>query len=184
MVPRPTTDPPTAAPTSPPATLEAEAQTTSTPTTAPLEQALPGGSAPGDTTAPAEAPFAYLWPAYLPEGMAPAARESRVAREGELGPGDIGFFVVTFNGEGRKLVVGGGAAEPLPLTGRITTVRLGERGARMVASGEQRQLAISGYQGALFVYGSGVSEEELLRVAESLAPIDVGEMRRRVGGEP
>jgi hypothetical protein len=122
-----------------------------------------------------------MWPEYLPAGMAPSPSESRVARDGELGPGDIGFFVVTWNGGGKKLVVGGGAAEAFPLSGRITTVALGERGARLVTSDDQRQLVISGTEGSLFVYGVGIAEEELVRVAESLRPIDVAELRQRVG---
>jgi len=123
-----------------------------------------------------------LWPEYLPEGMAPAARESRIAADGELGPGDIGFFVVTWNGGGRKLVIGGGAAEPFPLSGRITTLEIGGRGARLVTSDKERQLTLSGSEGNVFVYGIGLDEAELIRVAEALRPIDVAEMRQRVNG--
>ena len=36
-------------------------------------------------------------------------------------------------------------------------------------------------KGSLFVYSSGLSEEELLRVADSLGPIDLLELRQRVG---
>ncbi|HWQ15776.1 MAG TPA: hypothetical protein VNL77_23445 [Roseiflexaceae bacterium] len=176
MVPTPTAAPPTAPPATRPA---ARAAPTVEATSPPAPIAAPGGA----PTVAAEAPFTYLWPDFVPENMAPAPKESRVAREGELGPGDIGFYVVTFNGGGRKLIVGGGAAEALPITGRITTLRLGERGARLVTNDDQRQLIISGYEGSLFVYGVGLSEEELLRVAGSLRPIDVREMRRRVGME-
>jgi hypothetical protein len=131
----------------------------------------------------AEAPFTYLWPAYLPEDLRPAPAESRIARDGELGAEEIGFYIVTFSGEGRKLILGGGAAEAIPLTGRISTVLIGEQGARLITSGEQRQLLITGYQGSLFVHGIGISEEELTRVAESLRPLDVREMRERAGVE-
>ena len=139
--------------------------------------------APGQAASPTETPFAYLWPEYLPDGMAPSPDESRVARDGELGQGDVGFFIVTFNGDGRKLIVGGGSVEALALSGTIRTVLVGGRGARLVTSGDQRQLILAGTQGTLFVYGAGIEEQELLRVAESLRPIDVRELRERVGQE-
>jgi hypothetical protein len=177
MVPSPSAAPPTAAPATQPAAVpSAPAAATHAP--APTAQ-----SAATAAPAGAEAPFAYLWPEFVPEQMVPAPRESRIARDDELGQGDIGFYVVTFNGGGRKLIIGGGATEALPITGRITTLRLGERGARLITTDDQRQLVISGYQGTLFVYGVGISEDELVRVAESLRPIDVREMRRRVGIE-
>lgn len=175
---------PTAAPPAPAPSRAASPQAATAP---PLPLAT-GTPAPGATAEAApesdDVPFAYLWPEHIPAGMTPAPAESRIARDGELGPGDIGFFVVTFNGGDRKLVVGGGAAEPFPITGRISTLALGERGARLVTSEGQRQLVISGTQGALFVYGVGIAEDELVQVAESLRPIDVAELRRRVAGAP
>jgi hypothetical protein len=171
-----------AAPPRDPVAVPTLAATALPATAAPLALATspPSPASAAEEPAGAETPFAYLWPAYLPDGMAPAARESRIAADGELGPGDIGFFVVTWNGGGRKLVIGGGAAEPFPLSGRITTMELGGRGARLVTNENQRQLTLSGTEGNVFVYGAGLDEAELVKVAASLRPIDVADLRQRV----
>lgn len=135
--------------------------------------------APGATAVPAS--FSYLWPAYLPPGMQVSPAESRVAREGEVGEGGIGFFIVTFASGSRKLVVGGGATETLPLVGDERHISVGSRQATLTTSGDQRQIVFDVSPGRLFVYGFGIDEADLLRVAGSLEPIDVRDMRARVG---
>src|SRR6266511_1988469 len=75
-------------------------------------------------TAPA-APFAYLWPVYLPANMQISPAESRVPHEGEIGQNDLGFFIVTFTDGAAKLVIGGGATETLPLTGEQRRITVG-----------------------------------------------------------
>ena len=126
------------------------------------------------------APFVYLWPSYLPAGMQVSPAESRVAREGEIGAGGLGFFIVTFAAGTQKLVVGGGATETLPLTGDQRRLIVGGRQATLTTNGDQRQVIFEVAAGSLFVYGFGIGEEELLRVAGSLQPIDVRELRQRV----
>jgi hypothetical protein len=107
--------------------------------------------------------------------------ESRIARTGELGTGGIGFFIITFKAGTQKLVVGGGSTETLPLTGDQRRLVVGTRQATLTTNGDQRQVVFEQPIGSLFVYSFGLSEDELLRVAASLAPIDVAEMRKRAG---
>jgi hypothetical protein len=142
----------------------------------------PAGSASLDQGDPTR--FVYRWPTFLPEGMQPSPDETRIAREDEVGDGDIGFYLVTFNGDAGKIVIGGGAVEPFSVSGQIERVRLGAYAARVVTQGDQTLIVIDdGAPGALFVFGAGVARDDLLRVAESLAPIDPREMRRRAGVE-
>lgn len=134
-----------------------------------------------------EEPFEYQWPAYQPEGFTLAPNESRVARDEEVPFGGVGFFVVTFNAAAQKLVVGGGSTEALPLQGEQQVVTIGEREAQLITSGDQRQIQFEQANSRLFIYGFGVSEEEIIRVAESLEPISITELRSRVnqaGGAP
>lgn len=183
---------PSPLPTAPPAATAATAPAPmpTAPITAPTTAPISEPSAPAITLSPAlamtpaaEASFTYLWPTYLPAGLAAAPAESRIARDGELGEGDIGFYIVTFNGVGQTLILSGGATEALPISGRITTVLVGGQEARLITNGDQRQLVLTGYQGALYLHGVGISEEELIRVAESLRPIDVRAMREQAGLE-
>lgn len=128
-------------------------------------------------TAPAE-PSIYLWPSYLPEGMQPAPQESRVSGESELGEGDIGFYLITLNGGGKKLAIGGGGLrDALPLTGDTRAITSGGRAGKLISNGEQREIVFEVPRGTLFVYSLGLSEDELLRVAGSLQPIDVRALR-------
>jgi hypothetical protein len=127
------------------------------------------------------ASFVYLWPEYLPAGMQPAPAESRIAEASVQPEGEIGYFVVTFNAGSRKLVVGGGATEPLPVSGTVEALTVDGHEARLVTNGEQRQLLISGGAGVLFVFGVGLSAEELVRVAEALREVDAATLRERVG---
>jgi hypothetical protein len=115
--------------------------------------------------------------------MQVATKESRVPREGEVGQDGLGFFIVTFASGTSRLVVGGGATDTLPLTGDQRRVEVGGRAATLTTSDPQRQVVFDVPKGKLFVYSSILSEDELLRVAGSLQPIDLPELRRRVGAE-
>jgi hypothetical protein len=134
------------------------------------------------TPAPLE-PFVYLWPAYLPNGMQVSPKESRVPREGEIGQNGQGFFIVTFAAGTGRLVIGGGATDALPLAGDQRRIEVGGRPATLTTNDPQRQVTFDVPKGSLFVYSSILSEDELLRVAGSLQPIDLSELRRRVGAE-
>jgi hypothetical protein len=151
------------------------AQPSATPPTA----TTPLAAQPSATPPPA--PFAYMWPTYLPANMQVSRAETRVAHEGEIGQNGVGFFIVTFTDGAAKLVIGGGATETLPLAGEQRHITVSGRAATLTSSGEQRQLAFVESSGSLFVYGSHLSEEELLRVAGSLQPIDVRDLRALVG---
>jgi hypothetical protein len=148
------------------------AQPTATPRPAPLPTSNP-------------AIFSYLWPAYLPEGMQPAPKESRVAGDAELGTNAPGFYLVTFNADDgkRKIILGGGAVEPFALSGETKEVELFGRKATLISNGDQRlvRFATIAGQGSLFLFGVGVAEPELLQSAESLLPIELADMRARVG---
>jgi hypothetical protein len=151
------------------------------PVTRPTATAQP--VAPLATANPAV--FSYLWPAYLPQGMQPAPKESRVASDAELGTNAPGFFLLTFNGNGgtTKIIVGGGAVEPFAVTGETREVELDGRKAKLNTNGDQRLITfdtITG-QGSLFMLGVGIGEAELLQSAESLLPIELADMRARIG---
>src|SRR5438046_2951204 len=74
----------------------------------------------------------------------------------------------------------GGAPEARPRTGDQGGLTVGGRQATLRTNGGQRQVVFDVAAGSLFVYGLGIGEEELLRVAGSLQPIDVRELRQRV----
>jgi hypothetical protein len=57
---------------------------------------------------------------------------------------------------------------------------VGSREATLTTNGEQRQVVFAATSGSLFVYSSQLSEEELLRVAGSLQPIEVQDLRALV----
>ncbi|MBO9383182.1 MAG: hypothetical protein J7479_12355 [Roseiflexus sp.] len=126
--------------------------------------------------------FQYQWPSFIPDGMKPSPAESRIARDDEVGDGDIGFYLVTFSGNGAKIVIGGGAVEPFNLSGTIERTSLGTYNARIVTQDDQTLIVIDdGAPGTLFVFGMGIARDDLLHVAASLTPIDSREMRRLVG---
>ena len=128
--------------------------------------------------APAAEATIYLWPTSLPGGLAPAPKESRVSAENELGDQELGFYLITLNGDGRKLAIGGGGLrEALPLTGETRELTLGGRAAKLITNDDQRELIFEVARGKLFIYSFGLSEQELLRVGESLQPIDVRSLR-------
>jgi hypothetical protein len=153
---------------------------------APAPTILPATSTPRPlpTDAP-QAIFQYLWPVYLPEGLALSPGESRVAKVGEVGASAAGFYLITFNGDQkRKLIVGGGAVEPLRISGDMREVTIGQQKARLTSSGNQRVLSFvtASGQGSLFLFSSNISESELLLIAEALLPIDQADLLARVGG--
>lgn len=124
----------------------------------------------------------YLWPTYLPPGMTPAPAKSLVARDTEVGADGLGFYTVTLNGDGKKLAIGGGGLDQaLPLSGEERQVEAGGRSGRLIASGERREIIFDVPKGKLFVYSAGLSEDELLKVAGSLQPIDVRALRDLAG---
>ncbi len=129
--------------------------------------------------------FNYFWPAVLPVGMQPAPKESRVARDNEVGTNAPGFYLVTFNADGgkRKIILGGGAVEPFNLSGETKQIEVDGRTAKLITNGEQRLLVFTtnANQGTLFLFGIGVGEADLLQAADSLLPIELPDMRARVG---
>jgi hypothetical protein len=163
-------------------TPRALAPTSARPASAPSPTAPPVRSAPTATPPPAEA-FVYLWPAYLPAGMQISPRESRVAKEGEVGQSAAGFFIVTFTSGDGKLVFGGGATDTLPLTGEQRRITAGGRPATLTTGAAGRQVVFDVPKGSLFVYSSTLGEEQLLQIAGSLQPIELAELRKRLGAE-
>ena len=128
----------------------------------------------------AAVPFAYLWPAYLPDGMRVSPNESRIARENEIGTTGTGFYLVTWNKEERKIVVGGGATDALPLAGKKRELDFRNAQATLTTNGEQRQLVFSRDGANFFIYSRNISEAELLLIADSLVPMDVSALREQV----
>jgi hypothetical protein len=148
------------------------------PTSAPAIQAAPAGS---PSQAAAE-PSIYLWPTYLPPNMRLSPAESRVASEGETGEAGLGFYIITLNDGQRKLSIGGGdISDVLPLNGDQRPVTAGGRSGTLIASDDRREIVFDMARGKLFVYSAGLSEEELLKVAASLQPIDVKTLRELAG---
>lgn len=146
---------------------------------------LPSPVGPASLEAGDPARFQYRWPAFVPDGMQPSPAESRIARDDEVGDGDIGFYLVTFNGRGNKIVIGGGAVEPFNLSGTIERANLGAYNARIVTQGNQTLIVIDDdAPGTLFVLGVGIARDDLLHVAASLTPIEPRDMRRLVGIDP
>jgi hypothetical protein len=141
-------------------------------------------AAAGQTAAPAPEPSIYLWPTYLPAGMQPSPAESRVVAEGETGANDLGFYVITLNAGQQKLTIGGGGLEDvLPLVGDERRVTAGTRAGRLITIGDRREIVFDMARGKLFIYSAGLSEEELLKVAASLQPIDVQVLRDLVAAK-
>lgn len=113
--------------------------------------------------------------------MAVSPTESRVPKENEVGTTSTGFYIVTFNGGDRKLVVGGGATDTLPVSGETRQVTLDNNPATLTTNGEQRQLVFVRDRARYFLFGRNISEQELLLVGESLIPNDVAALRDIVG---
>ena len=139
----------------------------------------PGSSA---AAAPAGGTATYVWPSYVPAGMAPSPRESRVSGEKEVGNAGMGFYIVTLNGSATKLTIGGGGLDAaLPLSGEQRRVTVAGRPGTLITSGDQREIVFEVPQGQLFIYSSGLSEQELLKVADSLQPVDIATLRVLAG---
>jgi len=161
-----------------PSPVNQAAKPTSTPAVEPT--AVPAQPAPASTPggrALAPEPSIYLWPAELPPDLKVSPKESRVADEGEVGPNGLGFYIVTLNAGDKKLVVGGGDLEALPLQGDERQVTVGQRSGKLITNDQQRELLLDISRGKLFLYSLGYGEEELLRAAASLQPIDVRALR-------
>lgn len=180
-----------AAPAAAPAPSPTIAAVAIPPTTAPSDTPVAAqapSAAPSNTPPPAQPagtpapePSIYLWPASLPAELSPAPQESRVSAENELGDQGLGFYLITLNGPGKKLAIGGGGLrEALPLTGESRQLTVAGRAAKLITSGDQRELVFTVARGQLFLYSFGLSEQELLGIAETLQPIDVGSLRELI----
>ena len=155
------------------------------PTDPPALQAAPAQPAAGIPTqggALAAEPSIYLWPTYLPPNMRPSPTESRVAGEGQVGEAGLGFYIITLNNGPQKLSIGGGdLSDVLPLSGDQRSITAGTRAGTLVTSGDRREIVFNMARGKLFLYSTGLDEQELLKIAESLQPIDVKTLRDLVG---
>jgi hypothetical protein len=141
-------------------------------------QAAPANPA----TAPAAEPSIYLWPTYLPPNMRPSPTESRVASAGQTGEAGLGFYIITLNNGPQKLSIGGGdLSEVLPLSGDQRSITAGTRAGTLITTGDRREIVFNMARGKLFLYSAGLDEQELLKIAESLQPIDVKTLRALVG---
>jgi hypothetical protein len=143
------------------------------PTARPAIQAIPANPA-----APVAEPSIYLWPTYLPPNMRPAPAESRVASTSQIGNAGMGFYIITLNNGPQKLAIGGGdLPEVLPLSGDQRAITAGVRAGTLITSGDRREIVFNMARGKLFLYSAGLDEQELLKIAESLQPIDVKILR-------
>ncbi len=148
------------------------------PTATPAIQAAPANPA----GAPAAEPSIYLWPTYLPPNMHPSPTESRVASDGQTGEAGLGFYIITLNNGPQKLSIGGGdLSDVLPLTGDQRTITAGARAGTLITSGDRREIVFNIARGKLFLYSAGLDEQELLKIAASLQPIDVKTLRDLIG---
>jgi hypothetical protein len=139
-------------------------------------------AAPAKPAAPGAEPSIYLWPTYLPPNMRPAPAESRVASAGQVGDAGMGFYLITLNNGPQKLTVGGGdLSDVLPLSGDQRPVTAGTRAGTLITSGDRHEIVFNMARGKLFLYSAGLDEQELLKIAESLQPIDVQTLRDLVG---
>jgi hypothetical protein len=144
----------------------------------PAIQAAPANPA----AAPAAEPSIYLWPTYLPPNMRASPAESRVASAGQTGEAGLGFYIITLNNGQQKLSIGGGdISDVLPLSGEQRSITAGTRAGTLITSGDQREIVFNMARGKLFLYSAGLDEQELLKIAESLQPIDVKTLRDLAG---
>jgi hypothetical protein len=137
---------------------------------------------PAIQAAPVAEPSIYLWPTYLPPNMQPSPTESRVASDGQTGEAGLGFYIITLNNGPQKLSIGGGdLSDVLPLSGDQRAITAGARAGTLITSGDRREIVFNMARGKLFLYSTGLDEPELLKIAESLQPIDVKTLRALVG---
>lgn len=155
------------------------------PTSTPQLQVVPSQPTSAAATAPTATPvaFTYLWPAYLPDGMYVSPSESRVPHPNEVGSTSAGFYIVTFNSDTRKLIVGGGATDTLVLKGDTRAVNYDASSATLTTDGEQRQLVFIKNSTKYFIYGRNISEQEIMLVAESMVPNDIAAIQDIVAGQ-
>jgi hypothetical protein len=131
---------------------------------------------------PAAEPSIYLWPTYLPPNMQLSPAESRVASASQVGEAGLGFYIITLNKGSQKLSIGGGdLPDVLPLSGDQRPITVGTRAGTLITSGDRREIVFDMARGKLFLYSAGLDEQELLKIAESLQPIDVKNLRALVG---
>jgi len=148
----------------------------------PNPTAAPSASQPTAASQAAAEPSAYLWPSYLPANMSVSPPESRVASAHEVDASGLGFFVIVLNGKNQKLSIGGGnIKDTIPITGQERNITAGSRSGRLITNATQREIVFDVTRGKLFIYSVGISEEELLKVAGSLEPIDAQALREKVG---
>jgi len=125
----------------------------------------------------------YVWPSYVPEGMRLSPPESRVASTHEIGSSGMGFYVMVLNGNNHKLSIGGGdIKDTIPITGDERDITAGKLSGKLITNGVYREIVFNVSRGKLFVYSTGLSEAELLKVAESLQPTDLQTLRNMVKG--
>jgi hypothetical protein len=157
------------------------------PTSAPAIEVAPANPAAGTTAqagAPAPEPSIYLWPTYLPPNMQPSPAESRVASAGQIGDAGMGFYLITLNNGPQKLSIGGGdLPDVLPLSGDQRAITAGSRSGTLISTGDRREIVFNMARGKLFLYSAGLDEQELIKVAESLQPIDVKNLRDLAGAK-
>ena len=114
--------------------------------------------------------------------MRPSPTESRVASEGQTGEAGLGFYIITLNNGSQKLSIGGGdLSDVLPLSGDQRSITAGTRAGTLITSGDRREIIFNMARGKLFLYSTGLDEQELLKIAESLQPIDVKTLRDLAG---
>ncbi len=114
--------------------------------------------------------------------MRPAPAESRVASTSQIGDAGMGFYLITLNNGPQKLTIGGGdLSEVLPLSGEQRAITAGARAGTLITSGDRREIVFNMARGKLFLYSAGLDEQELLKIAESLQPIDVKTLRDLIG---
>jgi hypothetical protein len=146
--------------------------------------AQPTAGIPTQGGAPAAEPSIYLWPTYLPPNMRPSPTESRVASDGQTGEAGLGFYIITLNNGPQKLSIGGGdLSDVLPLSGDQRPITAGARAGTLITSGDQREIVFNMARGKLFIYSAGLDEQELLKIADSLQPIDVKNLRELAGSK-
>ncbi len=110
--------------------------------------------------------------------MRPSPTESRVANEGQTGEAGLGFYIITLNNGPQKLSIGGGdLSDVLPLSGDQRSITAGARTGTLITSGDRREIVLNMARGKMFLYSAGIDEQELLKIAESLQPIDVKTLR-------
>ena len=110
--------------------------------------------------------------------VGPSPTESRVASAGQIGEAGLGFYIITLNSGQQKLSIGGGdLSDVLPLSGDQRSITAGARAGTLITSGDRREIVFNMARGKRFLYSAGLDEQELLKIAESLQPIDVKNLR-------